>query len=920
MTDLRFIGDWKLWAGLLTGLLLAGAAWRLYWRETRRRGGPLRWLLPTLRALAVFLIVMMLTGPVLHHRQVIGELARVLLFVDASESMAITDEQMELPRKLLIAQQLGWVPADKFDTELKLAADSLARAQELALTIKAEMPVAEFKAALGKFSREIGSANDHLGRLRADSWANARPQLPRLREELLAPAQKISLESGGEVAKTMRALTDLVNVAARWEKELRNAFSDHVFRLASVKDGTTQAALERFNTMPRWQRLEALLTSGDDSLLAQFAARHNVELSALVGRKSEVIWWPGGGVGKLDPLRKTPASLPLSPTNRTTDLADPLKARIEELKESERTAVVVFTDGQHNDGSSPLETAKMLGHRGVPVFTVGLGMQHLPQDLAVLEVKGPEAVFADARVHGEILLKDDMRPGLGFRLRIEHEGVTLWEKSLVTEQKHQRSVGYDFSIKELVERELKRQDKDLKLASLPLSLKVSASVLEGEKDAKNNTGSLRFSAVTQKPKLLLMDGRPRWEFRYLRNVFERDQRWDVNALLAGGGGEQKPWARGTQPGQFPADRETLFSYQLICLGDVAPSQFRPEELELLREFVERRGGGLIFIDGAQEKLSSYAQTALGSLLPVTWQGAWLGDTRMKMKLVAGGNLLTPLMLAGDPVENARVWSALPAPHNAAPALALPGTETLLEVSAGGQTAAALVFRRYGAGRVLYAGFDESWRWRYNVGDLHHQKFWNQIARWIMEAPYPVQDKFVSLDSGPLNYRPGETAEIRARLRDQQGRLLLKADAEAQLFRDGQKVAGIALVPDENQGGTYRGRTPPLTEGGYEIRVRVDGLPESEMKARTEFTVAPAGGGEMARLNCDEELLKQIAADSGGQYFREEEAGALVEKLKPLSQGRVVESETALWQSWWWFAPAVLLLTVEWFLRKRAGML
>ena len=47
---------------------------------------------------------------------------------------------------------------------------------------------------------------------------------------------------------------------------------------------------------------------------------------------------------------------------------------------------------------------------------------------------------------------------------------------------------------------------------------------------------------------------------------------------------------------------------------------------------------------------------------------------------------------------------------------------------------------------------------------------------------------------------------------------------------------------------------------------------------------------------------------------------LPELLSPLSSGRVVESETLIWQSYWWFAAIVMLLTAEWVLRKRAGLL
>ena len=31
----------------------------------------------------------------------------------------------------------------------------------------------------------------------------------------------------------------------------------------------------------------------------------------------------------------------------------------------------------------------------------------------------------------------------------------------------------------------------------------------------------------------------------------------------------------------------------------------------------------------------------------------------------------------------------------------------------------------GAGKCFYMGFDETWRWRYEVADLYHQRFWNQ---------------------------------------------------------------------------------------------------------------------------------------------------------------------------------------------------
>ena len=79
-------------------------------------------------------------------------------------------------------------------------------------------------------------------------------------------------------------------------------------------------------------------------------------------------------------------------------------------------------------------------------------------------------------------------------------------------------------------------------------------------------------------------------------------------------------------------------------------------------------------------------------------------------------------------------------------------------------------------------------------------------------------------------------------------------------------------------------------------------------------------GELTQLSVNEDLLRQMSAQTGGDYLREENIDRLEELLAPMSQGRIVESDTVLWQSYWWFVPIVLLLTVEWIIRKRVGML
>ncbi|HUF80492.1 MAG TPA: hypothetical protein VMN03_05085, partial [Burkholderiales bacterium] len=139
-TALQFIGDWNVWLSLLAAVALGAGAWFLYYRESRKREGTARWLLPTLRASAVFLVVLALAEPVLHHERVIRELGRLFVFVDGSKSMRLTDEDMPPERKVAGMQAMGLLPRGKAFEEAAEAGASLARARRAADRLLAAGP------------------------------------------------------------------------------------------------------------------------------------------------------------------------------------------------------------------------------------------------------------------------------------------------------------------------------------------------------------------------------------------------------------------------------------------------------------------------------------------------------------------------------------------------------------------------------------------------------------------------------------------------------------------------------------------------------------------------------------------------------------------------------------------------------------
>ncbi|HUG70979.1 MAG TPA: hypothetical protein VMM76_24735, partial [Pirellulaceae bacterium] len=642
MTSLRFVGDLPLWIGLVLASVVCVLSWRYYRRESFDLPHRLRWFLPLLRSLAFFLGVMVLTGPVLHHRKIIGELGRVTIYVDASQSMGLLDRHLSDGRKLLIAERQDWLEPGRVDGSLLKLADD-----------------------------------------------------------------------------------------------------DEVQLLIDAGDESIRAALAMFDETPRWRRAERSLLDTSDALFADLKQHHNVEVIALHAQAA---------VQLLDGINTAAlaTSLAASPDGTTTDLASGIASSQKSATQSEpeatasdsekqtakpTAAVVLLTDGQHNSGPSPLQTARVLGGQGVPFYPVSFGANQPAPDIAVTGLEYPEMVFQRDRVRGTMIVRDLMPLGQPLVAEIAYEGEVLWQQQLLTQNTGTRRIEFEFGIEELVKRLGNQFESDVQRHAVSLAMTASIAPLQGEAEPENNQRTMRLAAITENYRLLIIDGRSRWETRYLRNAFERDSQWDLNVVITGHGADGEMLPRGSGKDQFPETRDGLFDFDMIIFGEVAPDIFADHELAWIREFVETRGGGLVFVDGQRGRLQQYTEQNLRQLLPVEWLPAAISTQPTMLQLTDAGSREPALTIEVETQANQRFWSELPTPHTLNSVEALPGAEVLVEALVDGSLLPAMVTRRFGAGRVLYLGFDETWRWRYKAADTYHQRIWNQLAKFVMPRPF-----------------------------------------------------------------------------------------------------------------------------------------------------------------------------------------
>jgi len=929
-SELHFAGELSVAWALGLGVMLMALSWWLYRRDLKGRAGWTLWVLPLLRGLLILALLGILTGPVLVTKTSVGTTSRVLVFTDGSASMTATDEQMETDRKLRILAKLGWAEGVPKEDHLRRAKDQLDLALRRVSEVRFGGKPAELQTGVKEVQAILGTAAQHLNRAEPVRWPADGDR--KFRAEVLDPVAALEVADG---VKARDALLAYQPALTHWHGELSRLLRAERQEGAEDLDDDALVAIRRFDKTPRWQRLQQALLKGDESVFEQLTADHKTDLIALSSNNYRLVWHPNllNAEGKVEMPKELGVEQFIT-NSLLTDLVSGVDQAVASDAEmafptedgaalKQRLFVVLLTDGQHNADTRPQDMARRLGNRRAEIHVVGVGTTRMPRDLVVLKVVAPGKVFPNTIMSGEVVINDGMPPGKAFRMSVEHQGKPVMDDvDLFTTEAGRRNIPFRFPIESIVEEQRQLQNTNLLFANLPLAFDVRLTPVEGEVNPDNNHARLRVNVVTQKSKMLIVDGRPRWEQRYLNTLFDRDERWTVRSVVANMGGKQGLGSRDSRlPGQFPETRAQLFEHQLIILGDIAPQMFQPRELQWLRDFVQYNGGGVVFIDGHQERLVNYTGTVLEPLFPVRWTGA--ADYRSLNLEYRPLSDQDALQLSPDAVANVDIWRGLPGPRRISMVQKKEGAEILLEVVEEGRRAPVMVFKPYGAGRVLYCAADESWRWRYEVGDRYHERFWKQAAKWIMEEPFAVTDRFVKFDTGRSSYEVNEEAPIRLRIHDPSAMTRMQQAGlkpAVMLFRNGDPnpVARVPMDPDFNSA-MYRGRTPPLEGGDYLARPVVPGIPEEQIQAHTRFSVSSVPTGEMGLLHCNEKLLRQMAADSGGKYYAEEDLDLLVENLRAHNTSGEIIDECKLWQSFWVFLPIIILLTTEWVLRKVAGL-
>jgi len=446
---------------------------------------------------------------------------------------------------------------------------------------------------------------------------------------------------------------------------------------------------------------------------------------------------------------------------------------------------------------------------------------------------------------------------------------------------------------------------------------------------ENNRRELVVGLVDRPLRVLYVEGYPRWEYRYLKNLLVREESIESSVLLLSA---DRDFAQeGNTPlSRMPRTAEEFAPFDLMVVGDVPAGFFAPGQLAAIRDAVAERGMGLLWIGGPFSTPSSWGGSALADLLPIraplelpaVGEPVTMAATALAARLGVlqlGDDARWPEELA-DPATG---WSRLRWAQRIDPMQLKPTAEVLAETAHGlsAQTLPLIVSMRFGAGQSVYIATDEIWRWRYGRGEMLPERFWLQTMRMLARDGLAGGERGLSLVAEPRRAMPGQPVRIVLRATDALVGESALASVRAVVQSTDRRGLGEIELRATGRGGEWSGAWLPdlLADGGQERIVRID---DPALALADDLSVAVEivqPDEERRRPETDHELLRRLAEETGGQMLPADDLSA----LEQLRRRHVVTDDPIaerIWNTPLALILVLLLATLEWVGRRMLSYL
>lgn len=693
--------------------------------------------------------------------------------------------------------------------------------------------------------------------------------------------------------------------------------------------------------VPRIELVKALLRHGDGELVAKLAAKNRAQLYGFAGSVEDLPQRPlpprvGPDGETVLPGRDAPPPVPkldlddLRADGSATNFGAALRTALDKSRPAEIAAIVLVTDGRRNAGPQGAEIGRLLTQRKIPhTFVLGIGDPSETQTVALTRFEAPAKVFQRDPFEMKATVTSQGYDGVAVTarlMRVDDKGaetVVRTQQVQIGEKQEARIVWADLT------------------SDVPGRFLYRAEIVPPEGEpmvAERHSKVAQVDVLDERLRLLLLSGGASHEFQILRNLLIRDKTIDVSCWQQNADPKfPQDGDEGVRIDQLPETRADLDPYDVVVLIDPDPEQLSPRFCEHLAQHVIEDGCGLWWVAGEKHTLDAVrpdARTkALAELLPV------VPDIQFAERQIIGFGKAFPqpwpyalspdgdegigakIMRIADGKDETRIlWPRLPGYHFWFPVSRLkPVAVALIEHTSpdfrrAGRGMPIVALQNVGAGRVLFLGTDETYRWR-SLYEEAYNRFWVNGIRYLFEGRLQAGNSRLRLLASADKIDLGEAIELVAEVRDEALQPLIVDSFPVVVEREGEVGDTLQLEPTAAAPGTYSLRHRPTRLGSYRVRP----LEKIGKAVELTFQVVEAeveGQGPMDRAE-----LAAIAGAPGAELFDTPQALlAALDRIPSRSATDTFRTPHAMWDGWPTIVFVLVVLSIEWLLRKRFNLL
>jgi hypothetical protein len=598
-----------------------------------------------------------------------------------------------------------------------------------------------------------------------------------------------------------------------------------------------------------------------------------------------------------------------------SDLGGALLAAKKLLAGQNLSGAIMFTDGAQNMGENPARVAEQFG---VPIITVGIGSARGTRDVLLSDVVTNEIAYAETQLPVEVNISSLGYAGRRARLRLFEEGASAQAKVL-----HEQEVALPADNTQFTSRFNMTPSK----VGLNRYL-AQIDTLAGEQTRENNRRAFYVRVLKNKLKLWILAGAPSPDYSFLKRALAADPNFQLQDFV------QRPDGNFYQNVSAASLAAALNRAGADDLDGVIMIDFPRRDsdrrlLDALLQQLTRKQIPLFFLNGPGVDLASLWQ--FRSVLPLAVTPLVTGERLVSVQPDLAG-LSHPLTrFAETPEENRRLWSELPPVFcNLFNLQPLAGSQVLASVDnqlAGrpgpARSGMPVMLAQKSAQRKTVAIFAYGiWRWHLLMQGIGktpqaYETLIRNAVRWMVTAE---DAKLVRITSNKEIYRGGESIELSAQIYYEDYRPREGAQVRVQLSSVGkpEQFSQDVILQDIGDG-LYRATLQVLGGGDYQFRGYAEQSGQKIGEDGGRFSVEPFSL-EFLNTRLNEPMLRQMAQAAGGAYGPADSLENFIARLPLTPMSRHETSDLALWGRTPVLFVLLLVLGIEWFVRKRQGML